>query len=835
MLAAAAAAGGALAQAPQLDDERPRLPGRRGAGQSAALADVDADGRLDLVRATAAGLEVLVQQQSGAYLLRQGPLALPSVSGGAVVAVRVLAAAAASPPDLVVGLANDDSLWLVNDGSGAFAVRLGAFPRPSGFTGATTQVLTGDVDGDGRDDVVVLHDGATPQTFARQAGSFKLLAGSLPSQFLPQSPIACLEDLDGDFDRDLVVLQRGATSRPVLLLNDSAGAFAVVAATTAFPTWTPYAATQVRAAELTGDTLPDLVLAPAAGGLMRILANSASTAFREVPMARFPVAAVADFAVGDADGDRRGDLLVLEQSGTTLLALQANGLYSAARSLLGGPARVEITLGDLEPDGDLDLFALGLETEDRLLLGSGRGTFFDTEEVTVPLGSLSALAELELLDVTGEGDPDIIGWADNGAPIELINDGAARFHSGPGRVPALPVARAHELEPLAVQVGGSDLAVLATTAGGQRDVRILVSTGAGLADETATRWGGLGSGAAAMAAGRITGAALDDLVVIDETGRLWLFGNANGRFVAQLGAFAPGLLTGAVKLLLGNVDGDPHLDLVVLRTSGPPAVFLGSRTAQFSAVPLPVVGSFPARDGVLTDVDGDGVTDLLILSPPPTPTLFLLKGIGGGTFVDQSASAPGPLPGEASAIALLHGPGTASPLLLGSATSHDVILPRLAGGFGPPIQLPARGSLSTTEFLVGDLDVDGDRDVVIARSGHLPAVLLNQRLQLTQTGVAQVGRPLVLRVRAPASGIVALLLGPQTRLALPPYGWLRIHPAGMVVLPQFGVSANAPTDWSLPTPPTLPEISVPVQGAFVNIALLTAELSNLELARLVRY
>ncbi len=86
-------------------------------------------------------------------------------------------------------------------------------------------------------------------------------------------------------------------------------------------------------------------------------------------------------------------------------------------------------------------------------------------------------------------------------------------------------------------------------------------------------------------------------------------------------------------------------------------------------------------------------------------------------------------------------------MLVGSSSEDDVAFPWTRSGYGAPATLPPRRGQSTARFSVGDVDLDGDQDVVAMRDRHTPAILFNQHRQISSS-VTQLGRPLVVRARA---------------------------------------------------------------------------------------
>lgn len=842
MLTAAAALACADSVAAQaFADKRPRFPGREGSGLAAAAADLNGDQLLDFVRVTRAGLDVLLQDVGGVMVRQNGitPLTLPQ--GASVIAVCTGTLGTSGCPDIVVGVTGGDSLLFVNDGVGNFTQQTPSpLPRPNGFNGATTQVLVADLDGTNGDDVIVLHDSAAPQIFVQQGaggqgnGSF-LERGSvlLPSGFFPQSPVGVVRDFTGDSLPDLIVVRRGIAQLPILLKNTGGGALTPQpAAFTGVPAWP---ATNARAGEVTGDGEVDLILtSTVAGDGIRILASSGTGTFSPVAIVSLAATEVRDVAVALVDGDTANDLVVLHEDGAVDLALDQGGVFSSATRLRTEGPRKTLILDDVENDGDNDLYVLGEDIEDSLLLGDGGGLFRSTEEVTIPSGRLSAPHAIALLDVSGEGDPDIVGYTEEGVPIALTHNGTARL----GFASALPDLRPATILNVAAisasQPGVHDLAVLGTRPGGSIvEVLVLVPSGNGsLVDETDSRWPALSVSLTIFAVGDMVTslpgmAGYDDVVAVDALGGLRMFCNQGGTFSEVANAFGGATVTGEVELLLGFIDGDANLDVVVLKQIGPPSVFLGQGGGQFQMVPQPILTSFPARQGIITDVTGDGNADILIVSRQLPDAVFLLAGQGDGTFVDQTASAPAPLPRQPNSVAALGGSSTQQPdaIIVTSCVAGDVMFRRQAGAFTLRTELPNRGSLATERVLVGDIDVDWDQDLVFQRMGYLPRVLMNQDLQLS-FAMVQLGRQTTLHIRAPGDGSAALLMGINQARTPFWFGLFRIGPplwaVGTLAVPSGGV-----LDLPFPTWDGWPEVEYVFQVAFTGSGT-NLRMSNLE-------
>ena len=100
--------------------------------------------------------------------------------------------------------------------------------------------------------------------------------------------------------------------------------------------------------------------------------------------------------------------------------------------------------------------------------------------------------------------------------------------------------------------------------------------------------------------------------------------------------------------------------------------------------------------------------------------------------------------------------------MAGQADGSMLLFRRGAAGFLGPEPLRLHGNGALTDLVAGDVDHDGDDDLVVLREGVVPALLFNDEVQLSALRVAQAGRSLDFELSADAVDIavVWLDLGP---------------------------------------------------------------------------
>jgi hypothetical protein len=301
---------------------------------------------------------------------------------------------------------------LLNAGAGALAAPV-AYP----ITAGSTSIAIGDVDGDGRPDIAVGGEGRGRVELLLNTGGARFrnvalcLCGGL-------SPSVALGDLDGDGSTDVVVANRvGEDGRSsgdlVVLLNDDASPFKNDPA--------HYAAggepRSVAVQDVNGDARPDVIVAGVCG--VSVLLNAGGGQLAHA--VRYETV-TGSITLADLDGDGDVDIVDTGTSAWTadVLLNDGKGVFGApSGNPVASPAQT--ALGDLNGDGFADLvvaqgaaaFGFGIMLND----GGGRfGSLFEYARRSDHGADYRAVA---IGDVDGDASPDVVLAGGAGVTVYL--------------------------------------------------------------------------------------------------------------------------------------------------------------------------------------------------------------------------------------------------------------------------------------------------------------------------------------------------------------------------------------------------------------------------------
>jgi len=526
--------------------------------------------------------------------------------------------------DLVVANGNSVDVLLGN-GDGTFQ------PAVSYGSSGGTDVAVADVNGDGKLDLVVANYCTSSNCTTSSVG---VLLGNGDGTFQPAVTYSsggysnfsvAVADVNGDGKPDLVVVNYCANSNCStdgtvgVLLGNGDGTFQPVVTHDAGG----YFTVAVAVADVNGDGKPDLLVANncasstnCANGSVSVLLGNGDGTFKPAASYGSGGYEAESVAVADVNGDGKPDLLVanaiclpLGVCGTGSVGVllgNGDGTFQPVVTYdSGGFSAESVAVADVNRDGKPDLVVANtcvnygafncMTGTVSVLLGNGDGTF--QAAASYDSGGTGA-SSVAVADVNGDGKPDLLvandcgNYGNYGCTAGSV---AVLLNTGDGSFYAAPNYSTGGYEPNSV--AGGDL-----NGDGNPDLVV--------ANQSVNR------------------DSSDGIVGV-------LLGNGNGTFQPAVTYNSGGYIVASVAVADVNRDGNLDLLVANQCTesscesgSGDVGVLLGNGDGTFQpAVNYGLEGS--PNSVVVADVNGDGKPDLVVAS---YGTVEVLLGNGDGTF-----------------------------------------------------------------------------------------------------------------------------------------------------------------------------------------------------------
>ena len=321
------------------------------APQAVTVADVDGDGDLDLLTASSVTDLVSVRFNNGQGMFGTGQ----DVSMGGIISCLAVADVDGDG-DLDLLASDYNSCYgtsvgvRLNNGLGLFGLSQRVLVSP----GPNALVL-GDVDGDGDLDLLATSCsfGSSGTVSVRLNNGAGVFGGNQNVLVNGSATNVALGDVDNDGDLDLLAAITGISTVSVCL-NDGTGTFGNFQ-----DTYTNVAAMKLATGDLDGDGDLDLVVGSVMGSSISVRFNNGNGLFNSgqvLQVGSFPYAVT----LGDVDADGDLDLLAANSnngvaSTVSVLLNNGSGAFSASQLVSTGANSIDLVLGDIDADGDLDL------------------------------------------------------------------------------------------------------------------------------------------------------------------------------------------------------------------------------------------------------------------------------------------------------------------------------------------------------------------------------------------------------------------------------------------------------------------------------------------------
>jgi len=616
----------------------------------------------------------------------------------------------------------------LNAGAGTFTA---ATPYSTGANTYLTAIVTADVNGDGKPDVLL----------ANRFGSVGVLLGTGMSTgtlgpvvfystgIVNQPTDLAVADVNGDGQLDVVCTSLNNTAG--VLLGTGTGSFGTVTAYNTGPNSYPQG---VAVADVNRDGKPDLLVANTDAANVGVLLGTGTGTFGAI--ATYPLAANSQpfrLVVADMNGDGQPDLLTPNRGtdAVSVLLGTGTGTFGPAIDYYLGPGHFPYALavGDIDGDGKLDAITANYGNNSAgVVLGTGTGSF--NAYYTFSTGPGGGSLGVATADVNSDGGLDILtanfGSSTSGVLLNTTptaNTGVfapvVTYGTGPGSTPYSIAA---------ADVNGDGRFDLLTANQGSSTAAVQLGTGTGAFGAAATYSTGPGSNPTGIAVADVNRDGRPDLLTANQASSTAgvLLNTGAGSF-APASTYSTGTGSAPFDIAVADVNGDSKPDLLTSNSgTNTVGVLLGTGTGTFGTVMAYSTGANSQPTSIAVgDVNRDGKPDILTTNQG---AVGVLLGTGSGTFgaVTTYSLGTGNNP-TALAVADVNGDGQLDLLTANySSNTVSVLLSTGLGTFGTVASYSTGAGSGPISIAVGDANGDGKPDLLTANAlTHTIGVLLN--------------------------------------------------------------------------------------------------------------
>lgn len=295
------------------------------------------------------------------------------------------------------------------------------FPSAANYTfsyvSAKPYCKTGDIDGDGKPDIVLLNPASNSISVLRNTSStgnisfatnVDITTGTTPHAF-------SIVDMDGDGKPDIIVGTTGVSGTPFSILRNTSTSGSVSFASKVDISTTSTNSEELTIADFDGDGKPDIGYISTVGYSVHVIRNTStigSLSFTGNVFSNLIAVSLKSVISADFDGDGKVDLAALKNVSASTAIIYRNTStvgsvsFASAVNIATGTTTADITAGDIDGDGKPDLISTNTggsniatikntSTTGVISFAARSGTSVGTNPVCIVMG-----------DIDGDGKPD---------------------------------------------------------------------------------------------------------------------------------------------------------------------------------------------------------------------------------------------------------------------------------------------------------------------------------------------------------------------------------------------------------------------------------------------
>jgi hypothetical protein len=311
---------------------------------------------------------------------------------------------------------------------------------PIAVAGTPGKVALGEVNQDGKPDLVVVSGPGITVLLGQGDGRFRVAPGS-PIEVADRPNEMILRDLNRDGNLDLGLASHDSYG-VWLLYGDGSGGFALAPHSPVIMKDGQHPHTHgLDAGDLNGDGHLDLVTVNSDDNDVSVAFGDGRGGFTRAPSSFAVGPSPYPGALGDLNGDSHLDIIATstarrtpEQEGSTrgltVLFGDGDGGFRGALVPLRTVLPWFVAVADVNRDRKPDLVVTHAERNElTVLVGDGKGALTETSGSPFDLGH--AAWHVATADLNGDGNADVVAAAGEGARV-LLGDGQGAFQPAPG-------------------------------------------------------------------------------------------------------------------------------------------------------------------------------------------------------------------------------------------------------------------------------------------------------------------------------------------------------------------------------------------------------------------